>query len=115
MDDYVFKTDKPIELRTAIDRLTSTATKVLSAKNSAPNSARAGDVVDLVEALAQIEGNRDPLHEIVEMFLKPNPTIRSRGSEAAAATKIDKIKAPRGNHWGIAPSMGYVALTSRRV
>ncbi len=86
MDDYVSKPISPMELRAAIDRITSTATKVVPSGNPAPDSIHAGNAVDLVKALAQIEDNRDLLHEIVAMFLEQYPKLLEQIHQALSSS-----------------------------
>jgi HPt (histidine-containing phosphotransfer) domain-containing protein len=75
MDDYVSKPISPMELRAAIDRTMADGTIDASANNSPPNSGNLGHTLDLVEALASIEGNRDLLREIVQMFMGQYPKL----------------------------------------
>jgi two-component system, sensor histidine kinase and response regulator len=86
MDDYVSKPISPMELRAAIDRTMAGAAKGASANNSAPNSVNPEQTVDLVEALASIEGNRDLLREIVHMFIEQYPRLLEQIHQALSSS-----------------------------
>jgi HPt (histidine-containing phosphotransfer) domain-containing protein len=62
------------------------AAKGASANKSAPNSVNSGNTVDLVEALASIEGNRDLLREIVQMFIEQYPRLLEQIHQALSSS-----------------------------
>ena len=72
-DAYVSKPILPLELKAAIER---TAIKNVRSYGSAqpPNEA-GGDVVDIADALARLDGNKELLGEIVQMFLEQYPGL----------------------------------------
>ena len=86
MDDYVSKPISPMELRAAIDRTMAGAAKGASSNNSSPNPVNPGHTVDLVEALASIEGNRDLLREIVQMFIEQYPRLLEQIHQALSSS-----------------------------
>jgi len=86
MDDYVSKPISPMELRAAIDRTMVGAAKGASSNNSSPNPVNPGHTVDLVEALASIEGNRDLLREIVQMFIEQYPRLLEQIHQALSSS-----------------------------
>jgi CheY-like chemotaxis protein len=72
-DDYVSKPILPLELKAAIERTAKTNGGSYGSALS-PNLA-GGDAVDIVDALARLEGNKELLGEIVQMFLAQYPGL----------------------------------------
>jgi len=62
------------------------AAKEASANNSVPHPINPGNTVDLVEALASIEGNRDLLREIVQMFIEQYPRLLEQIHQALSSS-----------------------------
>ena len=72
-DDYVSKPILPRELKAAIER-TAMTNGGSDGFGQAPNLAD-GDVVDITDALARLEGNQVLFGEIVQMFLEQYPRL----------------------------------------
>jgi CheY-like chemotaxis protein/HPt (histidine-containing phosphotransfer) domain-containing protein len=85
-DDYVSKPILPRELKAAIER---TTTKTES-DGTSPSPAQAdshGDVVDMVDALARVEGDKELLGEIARMFLAQYPVLLPEIHQALSSSQ----------------------------
>jgi PAS domain S-box-containing protein len=72
-DDYVSKPILPLELKAAIER-TAMTNGGSDGFGRSPNPAD-GEVVDIADALARLEGNQELFGEIVQMFLEQYPRL----------------------------------------
>jgi PAS domain S-box-containing protein len=80
-DAYVSKPINPAELKSVID---STVSNPTSAPPGVVASEIAENVLNLAEALARVEGNRDLLTKIARMFLEVYPKLLEESHEAVA-------------------------------
>jgi HPt (histidine-containing phosphotransfer) domain-containing protein len=82
-DAYVSKPINPTELKAAIDsRITGNAAG--AAPKPAPDFDTADDILNLSEALARVEGNRDLLTKIARVFLELYPKLIEESHEAVS-------------------------------
>jgi CheY-like chemotaxis protein/HPt (histidine-containing phosphotransfer) domain-containing protein len=85
-DDYVAKPILPAELKAAIER-TITQTSSNRASPSPAQTDSDGDDIDLVDALARVDGDRELLGEIGLMFLAQYPVLLGEIHQALSIAK----------------------------
>ena len=85
-DDYVAKPILPAELKAAIERtITKTGSKGASPLPAQANSD--GDDIDMADALARVDGDRELLGEIGRMFLAQYPVLLAEIHQALSTAK----------------------------
>ena len=90
MDDYITKPINPQELRAVIERRT-TGTKPIPSTDPAPESPLSADVLDFDEALAQVEGDRDLLCQIAQLFLEQYPKLLEETHQAFSRSDCQSL------------------------
>ena len=81
-DDYISKPINPQELKGIIKRWRNRTLTAISSDNIVEETPACADIVNFSEALAQIEGNRELLVEIVQLFLEQYPKLLEETRQA---------------------------------
>jgi two-component system sensor histidine kinase/response regulator len=92
MDDYISKPIKPHELKAAIAHRV-TGTRTTPSTNAEPDLALQAEVVDFSEALAQLEGDRELLCEIAQIFLDQHLKLIEEARQALSRSDYRSLKA----------------------
>jgi len=105
MDDYISKPIKPQELKAAIAcRVAGARTKPLT--NAELELAPQPDILNFPQALAQVEGNREILCEIAQIFLDRYPKLLEDAHQACSRSDYRSL---RGAAHTLASSVGQLA------
>jgi CheY-like chemotaxis protein/HPt (histidine-containing phosphotransfer) domain-containing protein len=89
-DDYVSKPILPRELKAAIERaITKTGSNGTSSSPAQADSD--GDVIDMVDALARVEGDKKLLGEIARMFLAQYPVLLAEIHQALSSSECPAL------------------------
>ena len=89
-DGYVSKLVDPQELKAVIDSRTTGDSSMASSKVAAKPLA----VLNLSEALARVEGNRELLAKVARVFLEIYPKLLEESQKAVAGADCDLLARP---------------------
>ncbi|MDN3521686.1 response regulator [Halomonas ramblicola] len=112
MDDYVTKPFRAAELYRAVEASPHEATLASLAPRS-PAAGSSAPQLDWEEALANLEGNRALLGEMVELFLTESPRLLDAIDAAIAAADAQALRQAAHTLKGAALVVGARALGSR--
>jgi HPt (histidine-containing phosphotransfer) domain-containing protein len=87
MDDYISKPINPTELKAVIERTTTGTSHSLAAAHSTDRA----NVLDLDDALAQVEGDNELLSEVIQLFMEQYPELLEEIQQSLSRADLQSV------------------------
>ena len=87
MDDYISKPINPTELKAVIERTTTGTSHSLAAAHSTDRP----NVLDLDDALAQVEGDNELLSEVIQLFMEQYPELLEEIQQSLSRADLQSV------------------------